>query len=131
MKRLTLKRSLELCKELWTWLRDNPDVTSKTGWTKWYRYSEVENSCFACEYDLLEYEKQFRKNKCFSIKACSYCPLKGLWGDDCTKNSSPYNRWCNVTTDKCRQKYAGIIADFCDKELNQLNKNRSKNGKKD
>ena len=50
MKRLTLKRSLELCKELWTWLRDNPDVTSKYDWPKWYRYNEVKDACFACEY---------------------------------------------------------------------------------
>ena len=121
MKRLTLKRSLELCKELWSWLRDNPDVISKNGWPKWYRYIKVEKACFACEYDLLEYKKQ-RRNGIVTYEVCSYCPLKGLWGNNCMKSSSPYSKWCYTIINKNRQKYAGIIADFCDKELQKMNK---------
>ena len=130
MKRLTLKRSLELCKELWSWLRDNPNVTSKYDWPKWYRYNEVKDACFACEYAQLEYKKQHKKDRDLIITVCGNCPLKGLWGNKCTKNSSPYNKWYYAVTDKVRQKNADRIVDFCDKELNQLNENRSKNGKK-
>lgn len=128
MKRLTLKRSLELCLELWSWLRDHPDMTAKLEWPKWNRYGSVFNMCFACEYDILEYEKQKRKG--FHIMACSVCPLKGLWGTDCTRDSSPYNKWCNAKTDKSRQKNAGIIVDFCDKELKKLDGEVNKNAKK-
>lgn len=130
MKKLTLKRSLELCLELWSWLRDNPNVTNKLDWPKWYRYNTVENKCFACEYDLLEYEKQNSLDNNFYITVCSFCPLKGLWGNDCTRNSSPYAMWCNAKTDGNRKKHAGIIADFCDKELNKIAKKGEFNAKK-
>lgn len=130
MKKLTLKRSLELCLELWSWLRDNSNVTNKLDWPKWYRYNEVYSRCFACEYDILEYEKHHRKDPSLDDVACSFCPLRDLWDTDCTKDSSPYNKWCNAKTDGVRKKHAGIIADFCDKELNKIAKKGKSNAKK-
>lgn len=121
MKKLTLKRSLELCKELWTWLRDNPDKIGKRDWPKWYKYKEVEQLCFACEFDLLEYVKNQKVGNAHTT-TCAYCPLKGLWGNNCTKESSPYYKWCKAETGKARRKYAGVIANFCDKELKKLAK---------
>ena len=117
MKRLSLKRSLELCKELWSWLRDNPNE-GKLNWPKWGKYTNVENHCFACEFDFL----QNKKNDYANFVTCHFCPLKGLWDDDCTKSGSPYMEWCDTNEVKIKQKNAGIIADFCDKELKRLAK---------
>lgn len=122
MEKLTFKKSLELCKELWTWLRDNPNVVTKQSWPKWEKYTKVYNFCFACEYDMLEYEKQFKKGYTYSV--CHFCTLKDLWGTNCTKKNSPFARWANAVTDKTRQKNADIIVDFCDKELEKIKKKR-------
>jgi len=116
MKKITLKRSLELCAELWSWLRDNPDETYKNNWPKWNRYKNVDNNCFACHYDELEGRKRG------GVKICSFCPLKELWSLQgyCMEKSSPFNKWLIAKTNKSRQKYAGIIVNFCEKELEKL-----------
>ena len=114
MKRLTLKRSLELCMKLWTWLRDNPEK-AKHDWPGWSRFGDVDNDCFACEYDRI-------KTK-FGETSCNHCPLRSLWGSkSCVHPSSPYSKWDWALDTKIRKSNAKKIADFCKKELDKLNK---------
>jgi len=116
MKKLTLRQSLKLCSKLWGWLEKNPAMF-KVDWPGWDEYDDVENLCFACEYDLQQYTKN-------NTTICSYCPLKGLWGKNCMKATSPYDKWSNSCDEDVRQKNAKKIADFCDKELEELKTNK-------
>ena len=118
-EKLTKKRVLELCLDLWTWLRDNP-MKRKSLWPGWEEHQAYLN-CFACEY--VQQQQQERR-----LLECSLCPLLSLWTksknkedvDDypCSKSyTSPYEKWLNTDSARMRAKYAGKIVDFCRKEL--------------
>ena|SRR3990167_5487902 len=110
MKKLTLRQALNLCSKLWRWLEKNPEMY-KTDWPGWDDVDgDVENLCFACEYDL--------QNK--KVSCCYNCPLKGLWGTNCMKPTSPYEKWAQSSDPVIKSKNAKKIADFCDKRLQEL-----------
>mgnify|MGYP001576274964 CR=1 FL=1 len=116
-KKLTKERTLELCLELWTWLRDNPMGRRKEGWPGWTKHQAYLN-CFACEYA--------HQQDC-DVFVCRLCPLLSLWTKKkeinnypCEYSStSPYKKWRNAGSDKMRAKQAGKIVDFCRKELSR------------
>ena len=115
-EKLTKKRALELCLELWTWLRDSP-MREKEEWPGWTKH-QAYLACFACEY-------VYKNNE--DVLECSLCPLLSLWTKSKKINnylceyssSSPYRKWKNAVSDKMRAKQAGKIADFCRKELSK------------
>ena len=47
--RLTRKKAIELCIELWAWLAKTGK--RKWAWPEWEKYEEIENDCWFCEYD--------------------------------------------------------------------------------
>ena len=97
--RLSRKKAIELCIELWTLL-------AKTGNEKWYwteceKYGDIDNNCLFCEYD----EKQ--KERYDSGRACKYCPLIKKLDIHCM--DSYYCKWCNAKTPRTRKKYAKLF----------------------
>ena len=69
-KKLTLRKTVELHRELWRWLAENP-ASTKDDWPRWAEieaeYGGIRNHCFACEYC---------KADCFS------CPFDWTFGSD-------------------------------------------------
>lgn len=53
MKKLTLRKTIKLHRELWNWLADNPGE-GKRDWPRWEEieaeYGKIKNLCFACHY---------------------------------------------------------------------------------
>ena len=116
LKELTLKQAYKLYNELWEWLIKYPDK-NKLDWPGWPKkdYVEADSLCFACEY--VRQRKITKFNICFKkffTGSCSYCPLTGLWGTDCMDYESPSN---DANT---RKEMNLIIANFCDKKLEEL-----------
>jgi len=112
--RLSKRKALEICIELWSWLAKSEDFR-KGNWPGWKRnggkYIRVENDCSLCEYD--EYRRG--QNKIYKPN-CYYCPLKEEL-DYCDKNSL-YTKWRMFSGDK--SKYASQIRDVAIKALNEL-----------
>jgi len=120
LKKLTKKRSIELCLELWTWLSMNPGIR-KYGWPGWNEgYGYVNSDCFACEYT----QQRLSANQ--NGWSCKKCPLLNLWGeyggnDPCTNNKvSPYAIWCDSGYKDT--KSAKKIASYCRKLLKEMEK---------
>jgi hypothetical protein len=114
-KKLTKRLALKICMELWQWLSQHTSISSgsaKVKWPGWKKYfeggvSDVENECPCCEYAK-------RMSGEYSIAsgdiACDYCPMKSLWGDDCTDDDSAYNEWWyNSKSRTSHKKYATEI----------------------
>ena len=87
MTRLTKRRVLELCLELWTWLAENPRK-AKYEWPGWNRVGKMVADCPCCEWV-----------KRASL-TCWACPLRDYWPADgpvatqhCLHPSSPFRRW--------------------------------------
>jgi len=94
---------IELHKQLWTWLSENPS-RQKEDWPGWtyndtteaYLYSNtvIKNLCFCCQYTDLDEEKDDIDEEKDDIDEddCDRCPLK--WpGDYCEDETSPFERW--------------------------------------
>ena len=119
MKKLTKKRSIELCLELWTWLAENPG-NRKRDWPEWNKYGDADSYCFACEY--VRQHRSILQTEW----SCKKCPLIALWGehkgnDPCTQNEeSPYYLW--VESGCGDTKSAKKIATYCRKLLKNMEK---------
>lgn len=116
MKKLTLPVAMKLCAEMWDWLADNPNETSKISWPKWdmvkSRYGEIFNSCFACH--IAKYQN------------CDTCPMLKVWkGRHCQVIKSPYQRWIFTKSRFGRSRNAKIIADGARKALADYNKKKN------
>ena len=107
--RLTRKKSIELCIELWTWCAKTGK--RKHSWLGWKEYSILAASdCWFCEYS------KRRKKQCGG-DTCQYCPLKQIEISHCKK--SYYKEWNIAITMKARKKYAKLF-------LEQIKSLRSK-----
>ena len=98
--KLTRKKAIELCIELWTWLAETGK--KKDQWPEWDKYGgywNVMGGCFFCEYD-----KQFKD-------ACQCCPLVKMLKikNGCYSNRLAYVEWEHVKTIKARKKYAALF----------------------
>ena len=107
--KLTRKKAIELCIELWTWL-------AKTGkrkyeWPGWEKdENDTTNNCFFCEY-------QYQRSDESDYEECHYCPLYRKFGH-CEKKTY-YSNWRFASSNKEREKYAKLL-------LGQIQSVRSK-----
>ena len=95
--KLTEKRALEICRDLWAWLEENPKG-KKYDWPGWRENGgtipEMVFNCPCCEYAARERGV---------YPECKQCPLSHFWienahGDPsgnapCERNGSPYLSW--------------------------------------
>ena len=84
--RLTRKKAIQICKELWTWLAETGK--DKTEWPEWEKHSRMHSNCPLCEYVRREDNYRFGGSYCFT--GCPYCEK---FGRPCTRNNSPYTKW--------------------------------------
>lgn len=87
----TKKWAKKLSLEIWTYLRDHPEITRKNELPKklWNKIKNLYCFCPLC--NIASY--------------CVLCPL-----NDC----SDYKLWYHAKTNKTRAKYAGMIVDKID-----------------
>lgn len=116
MARLTKRKALKICYDLWIWLAKNP-LETKKNWPGWKQYGKMKNICPCCEYDRI-----------YGAGHCRKCPLADLWpldpenGPNCTNEKSVYMKWSNALTSKSSEKYAFIIANAAKAGLDRLPK---------
>ena len=115
--RLIKRKTLLLCIELWTWIKENPLRNT----SDWPRYAEnggdvpaMASSCPCCEY----------KKQGPTRRTC--CIIKG-WSlqitDHCMDSDSPYARWCKARRagDKSEaSEQAGRIVELAQRALAKL-----------
>lgn len=116
--RLTRKKALEICRDLWKWLAKNPPPRGfrsrwehKRKWPGFKKVGKMEDDCPCCQFSIVQ-----QKNQCFS------CPLQILWGNDslsCLDPPSPYRKWCYGPRSRLFRN-ATIIANAAAKELRKL-----------
>jgi hypothetical protein len=107
-KFLSKRAALELCRDLWQWLSENPGSTkSMAPFPEIYR---MQSMCPCCEYD-----SRTQRHLGTNTNPCHYCPLKKLWPKGCLKENSPYKVWCRdyVPFDVHAQAARQIVA-ACD-----------------
>ena len=107
--RLSRKKAIELCIELWEWLAKT-GAESKSDWPGWQKYGYVTCNCWFCEYQEQQYEKYKPDNKENKEGFCRYCPLTKI-KVDCmpSNNGSLYLKWKSAKTPRTRKKYAKLF----------------------
>ena len=119
-RKLSKKRALELCRDLWVWLAKHKKTQSEDWELKkiWLLKKGLQhkNSCPACEYAKDNYGHVW----------CENCPLLAAWNSNsdqspCMSVSSPYWNW-KESTGKRASEYATQIANAAKKELAKLHK---------
>lgn len=102
--RLSRKKAIALCIELWKWLAKTGK--EKEDWPEWGKYGYIGNDCWFCEYGYQQEERY--QNSCKSC--CYYCPLwKMFKPDGCYDHNCYYRRWCNAKTPRTHKKYAKLF----------------------
>lgn len=100
--KLSRKKSIELCIEVWTWCAETGKP--KEEWPRWSEfnteYNTICNHCWFCDYDSIQLYK-------FRHKSCFYCPLKSYFKCHCSKTA--YGKWAKVKTRRTRKKYAALF----------------------
>ena len=91
--RLTRKKSIQICIELWTWLAETG--RQKTGWPGWGKYGRMSCGCPFCEY-------AERKH---GFASCDDCPYFEKF-KSCDSDDAPYEKWFDAETLTQRKKYA-------------------------
>ena len=89
--KLTRKKAIVLCIELWEWLALTGK--EKEEWSEWEKYGDIQDLCFFCEYVQ-------GKNGCMSCpsyKKFGYC------------SDGVYTKWANAKTPRTRKKYAKLF----------------------
>ncbi len=101
--KLTKKKALEICAELWGWLKDTPSK-EKYDWPRWTENGGdilfMSNRCPLCEYTNGDCKE------CPLVSFLSYCTSGGI-----------YTKWCRAESLKTRKKYAKMIKDECLRRL--------------
>jgi hypothetical protein len=95
MPKLTKRKALQICYELFTWLAENPGKHKKE-WPGWIKYGYMQNNCPCCEYQI----RNYIKHQC----SCIRCPLLKFWSSfekrenrvgcyPCEKFNTPWISW--------------------------------------
>lgn len=119
MSKLTKRKALELCHDLWVWVAKqhkgaSDDWEMKRGWPG-MKLQRFANNCPCCEY---------AKNSDGSVD-CERCPLINHWnapamsGALCMNSKSPYALWKN-RSGKAASRQALIISNAAKCELAKL-----------
>lgn len=96
--RLTRKKAIELCIELWTWCMETGKRKEK--WPRWEEFSYIQNYCWFCEYD--------RRQKSYhGGDNCTHCPLTKIGISHCSE--SYYRDWRLAKIPQARKKYAKLF----------------------
>jgi len=106
--KLSRKKAIELCIELWTWLAKTGK--KKGDWPKWKKYenyalpkgSAVLHDCWFCEYGYQMTSRSYARK-------CEYCPLIRKLNMNCGDGKCFYEKWEDVRTPKTRKKYAKLF----------------------
>ncbi|KKL92752.1 hypothetical protein LCGC14_1881560 [marine sediment metagenome] len=97
--KLTRKKAIELCIELWTWLAETGE--EKGCWPKWPevedKYGDIQNYCFFCEYTA---DKK---------GSCKCCPLDYYLGFKCLDKKCYYSKWDDCGSTRTCKKYAKLF----------------------
>ncbi|KKL78873.1 hypothetical protein LCGC14_2020530 [marine sediment metagenome] len=109
--RLSRKKAIELCIELWTWLAKTGK--KKEDWPEWKKYGDIKNDCWFCEH-LIEQQKQNDEKYPTKILPCSkYCIYHEKYGgcqdSDEDGNKSIFDEWDDTGTPEDRKKYAKLF----------------------
>ena len=112
--KLTKRKALEICRELWLWLADNPEK-SKDDWPGWKEYWPMISGCPCCEY--------IRHRYPFGILNCHRCLLKwpiSRWAHSCLDDDTPYSAWLEPKSVDDRVGSALEIVALCDEALLEM-----------
>jgi hypothetical protein len=100
--KLTRKKAIELCIELWTWLAETGK--QKKDWPEWEKYHcHIVWHCWLCYYC-----KQ-RGGRPRKHGDCSNCPYYEVYGF-CAEDKKPYYKWTESKQKRTRKKYAKLFA---------------------
>ncbi len=97
MRKLTKKKTLRICAELWEWvakqdLSDREDRHMiKYDWPGWEKYGAMENNCPCCQYS---------NDDKTGIIICDICPLHNLWPNGCMGDNSVFSKYLYSKTPK-------------------------------
>jgi len=101
--KLSKAKTIELHRELWDWLAQNPDA-DKADWPGWSDYPQIPSLCFLCNYD-----KQGR---------CSVCPVQFKVPPELSPGTvnyclgGVYHQWNHSTHPTNRALLAAVIRDL-------------------
>ena len=99
--KLTRKKAIELCIELWTWCMETGK--RKKEWPKWDEYGKAMSDCWFCEYDDQMLNRYKRKTR----EGCGYCPLVTSGLRRC--GDTFFENWEDAKTPRTRRKYAKLF----------------------
>jgi len=102
--RLTRKRAIELCIELWEWLAETG--REKEDWPRWEEFGDILSHCWLCEYDRRQCIRYHRLGEDWY---CYYCPYNKKFGR-CDENSNTlYSSWSRQDNEEGSKKYAKLF----------------------
>ena len=96
--RLTKKKAMEICIELWTYLEETGNL--KGYWPEWEKYGPMAMNCPLCEYNRRHHSK--------NNVGCN-CPLAQSPFKGCTQPPCQYNGWSDARNTTQNKKYAGLF----------------------
>ena len=117
---------LEVCKELWTWIVNNPDTRcGKVDWPGWEKYDYCNNHCPCCEKagrirsrnierphcEVCLLKDQFKVGKYIRGSKFFYCEHY---------TGSPWLHYRNVETSKFKKKWAQKMVDITNEAIKEL-----------
>jgi len=103
--KLSRKKAIELCIELWEWLAKTGKT--KVKWPGWEKYDDViDSSCWFCHYN----NHTVRGDRIRTSGTCTKCPYLKKFGH-CNTEEPPtyYGKWDNAQTPHTRKKYAKLF----------------------
>lgn len=118
--KLTKKKALELCRDMWTQLASNGDAMKPD--------TKFQYNCPCCEYVC----QQIPSERGLGMSCggdggvdgndpvLKLCPLRPLWPHGCCADKSPFWEWCNSPLAKNRKRHALTIANACRAELKKI-----------
>ena len=97
IKKYTKEWAKKLSLEIWSYLRDHPEITRKNELPKklWNKIKDLNNTCPLCSY-CDEYK----------LYCAISCPLSNIKGQ-----CNYFFKWDEAKTKEARAKYAGIIVE--------------------
>jgi len=111
---MTKLEALKKARDMWEWLRDNPDAIKKDYFTDNNIHPVPDNKCYLCEYCKEErYDEDEGKHR--DILHCEICPIQ--WTEYpqgcseeiyCCDHGSPYRDWWDADELKNYQQKAGF-----------------------
>ena len=102
--RLTRKKAIELCIELWTWLAETGK--EKEGWPEWEKYGKIAAYCWFCEYNDNKISAKAR-HSASPYRSCKKCILPGNEDQRC--HGLGFYKWVFANTPDDHKKYAKLF----------------------